>query len=68
MDGEAEIIKFLIYLWSCCTSQVFQRRVDKTENFERSWAEYTDGFGDPFSSHWLGKMRNCGLEMSSALK
>ncbi|XP_033628083.1 fibrinogen-like protein 1 isoform X2 [Asterias rubens] len=33
---------------------VFQRRVDDTVNFTRSWAEYRDGFGDKEGSFWLG--------------
>ncbi|XP_071790575.1 uncharacterized protein [Asterias amurensis] len=33
---------------------VFQRRVDGTVGFIRSWAEYRDGFGDKEGSFWLG--------------
>ncbi|XP_033646811.1 ficolin-2-like, partial [Asterias rubens] len=33
---------------------VFQRRVDDTVSFIRSWAEYRDGFGDKKGSFWLG--------------
>ncbi|XP_071794434.1 fibrinogen-like protein 1 isoform X2 [Asterias amurensis] len=33
---------------------VFQRRVDDTVNFTRSWGEYRDGFGDKEGSFWLG--------------
>ncbi|XP_033628169.1 fibrinogen-like protein 1 [Asterias rubens] len=33
---------------------VFQRRVDGTVSFTRSWAEYRDGFGDKEGSFWLG--------------
>ncbi|XP_033627259.1 tenascin-R-like [Asterias rubens] len=33
---------------------VFQRRVDGTVSFIRSWAEYRDGFGDKEGSFWLG--------------
>ncbi|XP_071790542.1 microfibril-associated glycoprotein 4-like [Asterias amurensis] len=33
---------------------VFQRRVNDTVSFNRSWAEYRDGFGDKEGSFWLG--------------
>ncbi|XP_033628048.1 tenascin-R-like [Asterias rubens] len=33
---------------------VFQRRVDDTVSFIRSWGEYRDGFGDKEGSFWLG--------------
>ncbi|XP_068445672.1 fibrinogen-like protein 1 [Clinocottus analis] len=33
---------------------VFQRRIDGTEKFNRSWAEYKDGFGDMDAEFWLG--------------
>ncbi|XP_017297164.1 fibrinogen-like protein 1 [Kryptolebias marmoratus] len=36
---------------------VFQRRKDGKETFDRSWAEYSQGFGDSFSpdgEFWLG--------------
>ncbi|XP_071790814.1 techylectin-5A-like [Asterias amurensis] len=33
---------------------VFQRRVNDTVSFIRSWAEYRDGFGDKEESFWLG--------------
>ncbi len=33
---------------------VIQRRIGPEENFNRSWAEYAEGFGDPSGSHWLG--------------
>ena len=36
---------------------VFQRRVDGSEDFNRTWDEYRDGFGRVSSSteFWLGK-------------
>ncbi|XP_038675080.1 angiopoietin-related protein 5 isoform X2 [Scyliorhinus canicula] len=36
---------------------VFQKRIDGTIEFERTWAEYMDGFGDLGSEFWLG-LRN----------
>ncbi|XP_070768994.1 fibrinogen-like protein 1 [Enoplosus armatus] len=33
---------------------VIQRRINGTERFNRSWAEYKDGFGDMDAEFWLG--------------
>ncbi|KAI9525135.1 hypothetical protein NQZ68_009324 [Dissostichus eleginoides] len=33
---------------------VIQRRINGTESFNRSWAEYKDGFGDKDAEFWLG--------------
>ena len=33
---------------------VFQRRMDGSEHFYRSWADYVGGFGKHHREHWLG--------------
>ena len=33
---------------------VFQKRIDGTLDFYKSWAEYQTGFGDPSREFWLG--------------
>uniref|UniRef100_A0A4W5M2R5 Microfibril associated protein 4 n=1 Tax=Hucho hucho TaxID=62062 RepID=A0A4W5M2R5_9TELE len=39
---------------SLSLSQVFQRRMDGTENFYRHWAHYKSGFGNVAGEYWLG--------------
>lgn len=33
---------------------VFQSRLDGSVNFNRSWSEFVQGFGDPAGEYWLG--------------
>uniref|UniRef100_A0A1Q3F8C2 Putative salivary secreted angiopoietin n=1 Tax=Culex tarsalis TaxID=7177 RepID=A0A1Q3F8C2_CULTA len=33
---------------------VFQSRLDGSVDFNRSWSEFVDGFGDPAGEYWLG--------------
>ncbi|XP_052087285.1 fibrinogen-like protein A isoform X3 [Mytilus californianus] len=33
---------------------VIQRRIDGTTNFDRTWNEYKEGFGDVEKEYWLG--------------
>ena len=32
----------------------FQKRIDNSVSFEKTWTEYADGFGDPNNCFWLG--------------
>ena len=45
---------------------VFQRRINGTENFFRSWTEYVSGFGDINGEHWLGLHKLYRLTVSSS--
>ncbi|KAH9504361.1 Ficolin-1-A [Bulinus truncatus] len=33
---------------------IIQRRVDRVQSFDRTWKEYTNGFGSICEDHWLG--------------
>ncbi|XP_049573240.1 fibrinogen C domain-containing protein 1-B-like isoform X2 [Syngnathus scovelli] len=44
---------------------VFQRRMDGTVDFHRTWNLYRDGFGDIIGDHWLG-LRNLHALTGSA--
>ena len=33
---------------------VLQRRINASVSFDRNWAEYVMGFGNPSGNHWLG--------------
>ena len=33
---------------------IFQKRIDGTLSFDRSWSEYKQGFGNVESEFWLG--------------
>ncbi|PIK37666.1 hypothetical protein BSL78_25497 [Apostichopus japonicus] len=43
-DGDGQIVK----------KKVFHKRVDGTENFDRDWEDYKNGFGHLNAEFWLG--------------
>ncbi|XP_070555898.1 uncharacterized protein [Ptychodera flava] len=47
---------------------VIERRVDGQEDFNRTWIEYRQGFGDLESSHWLGNDRIHSLSFTNGKK
>ncbi|KAJ0068457.1 hypothetical protein NL108_008400 [Boleophthalmus pectinirostris] len=40
---------------------VIQARYDGSEDFNRTWEEYREGFGSPLGEHWLGNSALCAL-------
>jgi len=44
---------------------VLQRRVGGSVNFERTWSEYVNGFGDWNNEFWLGLEKIHYLTLSS---
>ena len=39
-------------------SQAIQRRLSGAVNFNTTWANFKNGFGDPEDSYWIGKSRD----------
>ncbi|XP_072302234.1 angiopoietin-related protein 5 [Eucyclogobius newberryi] len=52
MDSSFEVFCEMDYMGGGWT--VMQRRTDGLTNFKRSWADYSDGFGNLAGEHWLG--------------
>jgi hypothetical protein len=50
-------MKWKVIWFNSTTLQVIQRRDDfgePRENFNRDWADYKNGFGDPAKEFWMG--------------
>ncbi|XP_078669884.1 fibrinogen-like protein 1 [Branchiostoma floridae x Branchiostoma belcheri] len=47
---------------------VIQRREDGNENFNRTWADYKQGFGNPWREYWIGNDRLHALTTQARYK
>lgn len=50
--------------------KVFQRRIDGSQDFHRSWSDYKAGFGNPDHELWLGndKLSNLTFQRDYELR